>query len=113
MADLAIENLEADRARLRALCPESVADGLLGVFGQEGLKLVLGMLVLKERCAGGAIDTRQLSPGIRRGHINDAHRLDSRSWSFDSKKAWGLAVLHTAPELLFRCEQEVLVERVG
>ncbi len=48
-----------------------------------------------------------------RNHIDHANCLDPRLWWFDSKKGRGLAGLNAAPELSFRRDNEVLIERIS
>src|SRR6202035_663698 len=55
----------------------------------------------------------ELRPSIRRAHVDDADRLDSWLWRFDTKQSWRLAALYAAPELALRGDDEMLIERVG
>src|SRR6516164_5465820 len=55
---LRVKNIEAHRARFRALCPHTVADCLLGILGHQRLELGLGVLMVEE-CAAGAAEERR------------------------------------------------------
>src|SRR5664280_608070 len=69
--------------------------------------------MFQEGRAGLAKHPRQFGPGIGCTHIDDPHRCDPRPWGFDPIEARGLATLHTAPELLFRGQQQMLVEAIA
>jgi hypothetical protein len=56
MYRLRLEQVKADGASLGALCSHAVPDRLLGVLWDQGFKLTLGALVLKERVARSAIE---------------------------------------------------------
>src|SRR5271166_2880036 len=86
---------------------------LLGVLRHEAFELRLGVLMLEVSLAGPPKDIGELRPGIGRAHVDDPHRLDAGPRWIDAEDARGLAVLHAAPEFLFRGQQEVLVEGVG
>ena len=55
----------------------------------------------------------EFGPGVRRAHVNDPHGLNPWPGRLDAEQARRLTSLNAAPELLFRGQQEVLVERVG
>ena len=65
------------------------------------------------RFSGAAEHVGEFRPGIGSAHVHDAHGLDPRPRRLDAEQARRLAGLHTPPELLFRRQQQVLVERVG
>jgi hypothetical protein len=79
-----------------------MADGFLGVFGHQGLEFALGALMVEIGCAGAAKQRRELGPGVRRGHVDDAHGFDPGSRRLDVDEMRHLAELDAAPELLFR-----------
>ena len=88
-------------------------DGFLGIFRHEGLELCLGILMFEVRLSRSPKYAGELGPSIRRAHVDDPHRLDSRTRRFDAEEARGLAAFHAAPELLFRRQKQVLIERIG
>ena len=55
----------------------------------------------------------EFGPGIRCAHVDDAHGLNPGPRRLDAEQARRVAGLNTPPELLFRRQQQVLVERVG
>ena len=55
----------------------------------------------------------EFRPGIGSTHIDDTDGFYARSGWLDTEEAWGLAALHTAPELLLSGQQKVLVEAIG
>src|SRR5579863_2208912 len=55
----------------------------------------------------------RLGPGIGRRHIDNADSPDSGFWRLNAKQLWLLPILDTAPELPFRGDNEVLIERIG
>ena len=64
-----------------------------------------------EDAAGPPAPERLPTPGVRT--IDDPYRFDPWPRRFNAEEARGLATLDATPELLFRGEQEVLVERIG
>ena len=90
-----------------------MADRLLRILRHQALKLGLGLLVLEVRVPGADKDAGELRPGIGGAHVDDANRLNPRLRRLDAEQARGLAALHTAPELPFGGDNEVLVERIG
>src|SRR3974390_1925572 len=61
---LRVEDIEAHRARFRALGPHAMPDGLLGILRHQRLELGLGALVVEERATGVAEERREFRPGI-------------------------------------------------
>src|SRR6266478_4345977 len=112
-AALHLQEIEAHRPGLGALGANPMADRLLGVLRHQALQLGLRLFVLEEGRAGRAEHGGELGPSIGGGHVDDADGRNTRPRRLDPKKAWGLTAFHTAPELLLRRQQEVLVEPVG
>src|ERR1700722_13712996 len=98
MVLLSLEEIEADRARLRALGSDAVAGCFFCVFRHQGFELGLGPLMVAERPAGCAEEAGELSPGIRAAHIDQTNRFDPRPRWFDPIGPRCLARLDTAPE---------------
>ena len=109
----ALEEVEADGARLRALGPDAMADGLLGILRHQALEFGLGLFVLEMR-----------RPGPRKHPANSAQALEAlistmRTASMRGfggstpNRRRGLAALDTAPELPLRRDNQVLIERIG
>src|SRR5450755_16104 len=105
----AAQQIETDRPRFGPLGADAVAEGFLGILRHQDFEFGFGPFMVQEGCAGLAKYPCQFGPGIGCAHINDAHRCDPRPWRFDPIEARGLATLNTAPELLFRGQQKVLV----
>src|SRR5260370_17521449 len=82
-----------------------MSDRLSGVLGNERLKLALGPLVLEKSAAGAAEQSGELGPGIRRTHVDDADRLDTRPRRLCINEGGSFAGLDASPELLF-CRQQ-------
>ena len=95
--------------RARSPCP----DGLLGVLRHQDFELALGFLMLKESWPGSPEACGQVRPGVRHAHVHHPDRLDPWPRRFQAEQVRGLASFDAAPELLFRRQQQVLVERVG
>src|SRR5262245_3265605 len=87
-------------------------DRLLGVLRDQRLELALRALVIEKGLPGVAEDRCELSPRVRRAHIDDADGLDARPWRLCHDEVRDFARLHTAPELLFRRHQNAEIERV-
>ena len=113
MINFQAQNVEAHRAGLGTFRPDSVTDGFLCIFRQEGLELCLGILVFEVRLSRSPKYAGELGPSVRRAHVNNPYRLDSRARRFYAEEARGLAALHTPPELLFRRQKQVLIERIS
>src|SRR5262249_26425933 len=77
MGGLALQHIKAHRPRFRALCSHAVPDGLLGILGHQGFELTFGLFVVEKGAPGVAEERRELGPGIRRTHIDDADGLDA------------------------------------
>src|SRR5450631_2240076 len=73
MGCLLAQDIEAHGPGFRALRPNPMPDGLLGVFGHEPLQLRLGALVLQKSRSGAAKYPGNLRPGIGRAHIDAAN----------------------------------------
>src|SRR6266436_7071546 len=89
-----------------------MSDRLSGVLGNERLKLALGPLVLEKSAAGAAEQSGELGPGIRRTHVDDADRLDTRPRRLCINEVGSFAGLDAPPELLFCRHQNGQIERV-
>src|SRR5258708_31978076 len=87
-------------------------DRLFGILGNERLELALGPFVVEKGAAGAAEQRGELRPGIRRTHVDDADRLDTRSRRLGVDEVRGLPRLDTPPELLFSRYQDTQVEGV-
>src|SRR6266571_7020073 len=90
-----------------------MTEGLLGILGHQALELSLGFLVVEEGLPGIAENACELAPRVRGAHVDDTHRRNPRARRLDAEQAWGLAVLHAAPEFALRRQEQVLVERIG
>ena len=107
-----VQDIEAHRARFRALGSHAMPDGLLGVLRHQGLELALGPLVVEKGLAGVAEQPGELRPGIRRAHVDDADGLDARPRRLGIDQVGRFAGLDAAPELLFRRDQDAEIERI-
>src|SRR5262245_1528239 len=112
MVRIALQHIKAHCPRARALGPHPMADRLLGVVRHQGLELALCSLVVEKRTPGVAEEGGELSPGIRRTHIDDADCLDAWARRLGIDQVGRFAGLHAAPELLFYRDQDAEIERV-
>ena len=108
-----VEQVKTDGARLRALGADAVTEGLLRLFGHEGLELSLRPFVLLMGFASPREDRGKLGPGVRGRHIDDPHGLDARLWRIDPEQGWVLTILDAPPELALGGDDQVLIERIG
>src|SRR5438128_1761298 len=108
IAALHAQDIKAHRARFGALGSDPVPDCLLGVLRHEPLELRLGGLVLEIGLARAPEHAGEFRPGVGRAHIDDTDRFNARPWRLGAEEARGLAALDTAPELLFRGQEDVL-----
>src|SRR6516225_7271711 len=99
MGRLRLQHIKAHRSRFRALSFHAVANGLLGILGHQGFELAFGPFVVEKCTPGVAKQRSELRPGIRRAHIDDADRLDSRPRRLGIDEVRRFAGLHAAPEL--------------
>ncbi len=113
MAVLRIEDVETDGAGFRALGPHAMPDGLLSIFRHEAFQFGFGLLVFEMRRSSPRKDPSELRPGVRRAHVDDAHRFDARPRRLGAEQDRGLAILDAAPEFPLSSENEVLIERIG
>src|SRR6516164_7879029 len=88
-------------------------DRLLGIFRDKSFELCLGILMLEVSLFGSPKYGRKLCPGIGRAHVDYPHRLNASTRRLDPKEPRSFAALHAAPELLFRSQKQMLVERIG
>src|SRR6266436_7139395 len=107
-----LEHVKAHRPRFRSLGFHTMPDGLPGILGHQGFELALGSFVVEERTAGVAEERRELGPGIRRAHIDDADRLNARPWRLGIDEMGRFAGLDATPEFLFCRDQDTQIERV-
>src|SRR3984885_7007426 len=107
------EKIEADRARLRAPCPNAAAGGLLCVLRHQSFELGLCPFVVEKSRSRGAEEAGELRPRIGLAHVDDANCFDPWPWRLDAIGARRLSGLHTTPEPPFRRHQKVLVKRVS
>src|SRR5262249_19403677 len=112
MGRLRLQHIKAHRSRFRALCSHAVPDGLLGILRHQGFELAFGPLMVEKGAPGVAEERCELRPRIRRTHIDDADRLNTRARRLGIDQVGQLARLDAAPELLFRRDQNAEVERV-
>src|SRR5262249_56125484 len=75
---LRFQHIKTHRPRFRALCFHAVPYGLLGILGHQGLELAFRPFVVEKGAPGFAEERGELSPGIRRAHIDDSDGLDGR-----------------------------------
>src|SRR5215469_15718637 len=61
---LDLKEVEADRARLRTLCSDPMADRLLSIFRHQAFELGLGLLMLEVRLPRPDKDVGERRPGI-------------------------------------------------
>src|ERR1700751_436933 len=113
IAVLRLDQVKAHRPRFRAFRLHPMTERLLGVLRDEALEFGLGFLVIEKGLPGGAEDRRELGPGVRAGHVDDAHRRKPRARRGNPEQARGLALLDTAPELALGGDEEVLVKGIG
>src|SRR5919109_569665 len=73
---------------------------LFGVLGNECLELAFGTLMVEKGAARRAEERRKLGPGVRRAHIHDPDRLDSRSRRLGIDGVRRFTGLDAAPKLL-------------
>src|SRR5262249_22695733 len=76
------------------------------------LELVFGPFVVQKGATGIAEERGEFRPGIRRAHINDADRLDARPRRLGQDEVGDFARLYTAPEFLFRRDQDAEIKWV-
>src|ERR1700757_3558840 len=83
-----------------------MSDRLFGILGNEGFELALCPLVVEKGPAGGAEQRGELRPGIRRAHVDDADRLDSRGGS--ALMRWGVSPDWTHRQNFFSADTKTL-----
>ena len=88
------------------LAAHAMPDGLLGVLRHQGLELVFRPLVVEKGLPGVAEQRRELGPGVRRAHVDDADGLDARPRRLGIDQMGDFAGLHAAPEFLFGRNQD-------
>src|SRR5215468_11270595 len=110
MAGLALQHIKAHRARFRALGFHAMPDGLPGILRHQGFELAFGPFVVEEGTAGVAEERREIRPGIRRTHIDDADGLDARPRRLGIDEMGRFAGLHAAPEFLFRRHEDAEIK---
>src|SRR5438128_2321504 len=91
MGRLHIEKIEADGPGLRSAGSQAMADRFLNVLRNERLELGLRPLMFEIGAAGAAKQRRELCPGVRRTHVDDADRVNTRSWRLGIDEMRGLA----------------------
>src|SRR5262249_33915739 len=79
MDALPLQYVEAYGTGFRALSAHAMPDRFPGVLGHQGFELALCSFVIEEGTAGIAKQCRELCPGIRRAHIDDADGLDAQT----------------------------------
>src|SRR5262249_35191546 len=113
MTRLRGERIKTDGARFGSLGPNAMPDRFFRVLRHQAFELGLGLLMRQIGRPGPGKDRRKLRPGIGRGHVDDAHGFNRRLRRFDAQQLRLLATLHTAPELAFGRDDQVLIERIG
>src|SRR5499427_5465377 len=78
MGRLRLQHIKANRLRFRALCSHAVPNRLPGILGHQCFELAFRPFVVEKGAAGVAEQRGELSPRIRRAHIDDADGLDAR-----------------------------------
>src|SRR5262249_34842654 len=101
MAPVRFQHIQAHRAGVLALCPHPMSHRPFFGFGHDRLKLAIWRLAVEKSTAGAAEQRGELRPGIRRTHIDDADRFDTRPRRLGINEVGRLAGLDAAPELLF------------
>src|SRR5260370_15795356 len=89
-----------------------MSNRLSGVLGNERLELALCPFVLEKSAAGAAEQSGELGPGIRRAHVDDADRLDTRPRRLGVDQVRSFAGLDTPPELFLFPDEDPPIERV-
>src|SRR5215213_4993563 len=112
MARLQLEEIKADGTRLRALGPNAVTDRLFGILRHQGFQLSLGLLMLEKGLPGVAEHVGELRPGIRRAHVDYAHRLDPPPRRLNAEQVRGCAARDAVPELPLCRYQQALLGRI-
>src|SRR5215469_556435 len=77
MGRLHLQHIKADRPRFGAPGFYAVPNRLPGILGHQGFELAFRPFVVEKGASGGAEKRRELRPGIRRTHIDDADGLDA------------------------------------
>src|SRR5262245_12240004 len=93
--------IKTHRAGFRSLRPHPMSDRLFGVLRNECLELALCPLMVEKGTAGAAKQRGKLRPGIRRAHVDDADRLDTRPRRLRINEVGSFARLNASPEFLF------------
>src|SRR5262245_31258059 len=106
------QDIKAHCAGSGALSAHPVSDRLLGVLGNERLKLTFRPFVIEEGATGIAKQRRELGPGVRGTHVDNADRLDTSSRRLGIDEVGSLAGLDAPPEFLFGRYQNSQIERV-
>src|SRR5215510_6784909 len=112
MGGVHLQHIKVHRPRFRPLGFHAVSYGLPRILGHQGLELAFGPFVVEKGASSVAEERGELGPGIRRTHIDDADRLDARPRRLGIDEVRELARLYTAPEFLFRRDQNAEIERV-
>src|SRR5262249_15260700 len=76
---LHLQHIKAYSPRFRALGFHAVPDGLFGILWHQRFELAFRPFVVEEGAPGVAEECGELSPGIRRAHIDDADGFDAGS----------------------------------
>src|SRR5215471_11413234 len=102
MGALRLEDIETDRARLRASGADPMSGGLLGVLRNQCLELDPCPLMFGVRSPGPEEDAGEFSPAVRGAHVHHPDSLDARPRRLDSEEARRLTAFDAAPEFLLR-----------
>src|SRR5947209_5673852 len=112
MDRLRLQHIKAHRPRFRALGFHAMPDGLLGILWHQGFELAFGPLVVEKGLPGVAEERRELRPGVRRAHIDDADGLNARARRLGIDEVGRFPRLHAAPEFLFRRHEDAEIKWV-
>src|SRR5262249_29463138 len=112
MAALEFQDIDSHRPRFRPFRPNAVPGRLFGVLRHQSFELGLGNLVSQMGLASVRKSWEESGPSFWEPLAHDPPRLDAGARWFGAEEARRLATLNAAPELLFRRQKEVLVERI-
>src|SRR6516225_11266220 len=65
MGGLHLQHIKTHRPRFRALGPQPMPDGLLGILGHQGFELAFHSFVVEKGAPSIAEERGELGPGIR------------------------------------------------
>src|SRR3954465_3000050 len=83
------------------------------ILRYELFQICLGCFVLTVGFSGPKVNGCEICPQVRAGHVDDLDGLKPRTGRLDVEENGRLPALNATPELLFRREQEMLIERIS